>query len=79
MNKISYVRSYPPRECGIATFTKNLVVALTKLGISRNPLVIVMNEKEDIYNYDRMVRYQIRRDLQKDYFEAAKGLTRVNI
>jgi glycosyltransferase involved in cell wall biosynthesis len=70
MNKIAYVSSYPPRECGIATFTKNLVVALTKLGIFRKPLVIAMNEKEAIYNYDRMVKYQIRRDFQKDYFEA---------
>jgi glycosyltransferase involved in cell wall biosynthesis len=72
MNKIAYVSSYPPRECGIATFTKNLVVALTKLEIFRKPLVIAMNEKEAIYNYDRMVRYQIRRNFQKDYFEAAE-------
>ncbi len=71
MNKIAYVSSYPPRECGIATFTKNLVVASTKLGIFRKPLVIAMNEKEAIYNYDRMVRYQIRKDFQKDYLKAA--------
>jgi polysaccharide biosynthesis protein PslF len=71
-NKIAYVSSYPPRECGIATFTKNLVAASNQLGIFRKPLVIAMNEKEAIYNYDRMVRYQIRRDFQKDYVEAAE-------
>ena len=71
MNKIAYVSSYPPRECGIATFTKNLVVATNKLGIFRKPLVVAMNEKETIYNYDRLVRYQIRRDLLEDYVEAA--------
>jgi glycosyltransferase involved in cell wall biosynthesis len=70
-NKIAYVSSYPPRECGIATFTKNLVVASTQLGIFRKPQVIAVNEKEAIYNYDRMVRYQIRRDFQKDYVKAA--------
>jgi len=71
MNKIAYVSSYSPRECGIATFTKNLVVATNKLGIFRKPLVVAMNEKETIYNYDRFVRYQIRRDLLEDYVEAA--------
>ena len=69
--KIAYVSSYPPRECGIATFTKNLVFATNKLGIFRNPQVIAINEKEAIYNYDRLVRCQIRRDFQKDYVKAA--------
>jgi glycosyltransferase involved in cell wall biosynthesis len=72
MNKIVYVSSYPPRECGIATFTKNLVAATNKLGILRNPLIVAMNEKETIYNYDRFVRYQIRRDFPEDYVKAAE-------
>ena len=69
--KIAYVSSYPPRECGIATFTKNLIVASNKLNIFRKPRVIAINEKEAIYNYDRRVRCQIRRDFQKDYVKAA--------
>ncbi len=71
MNKIAYVSSYSPRECGIATFTKNLVVAKNQLGIFRKPLVVAMNEKETIYNYDRLVKCQIRRDLLEDYVKAA--------
>ena len=71
MNKIAYVSSYSPRECGIATFTKNLVVAKNQLGIFRKPLVVAMNEGEAIYNYDRLVRCQIRRDFPEDYVEAA--------
>jgi glycosyltransferase involved in cell wall biosynthesis len=69
--KIAYISSYPPRECGIATFTKNLVVATNQLDIFRKPQVIAINEKEAIYNYDRLVRCQIRRDIQKDYVKAA--------
>lgn len=71
MNKIAYVSSYSPRECGIATFTKNLVVAKNQLGIFRKPLVVAMNEKEAIYNYDRLVKCQIRRDFPEDYVKAA--------
>ncbi len=72
MNKIAYVSSYPPRECGIATFTKDLVVATNQLGIFRKPLVVAMNEENTIYNYDRLVRCRIRRDFPKDYVEAAR-------
>ena len=71
MNKIAYVSSYPPRECGIATFTKNLVVATNQLGMFRNSLIVAMNEPEAIYNYDRFVKCQIRRNVPKDFFEAA--------
>jgi glycosyltransferase involved in cell wall biosynthesis len=71
MNKIAYVSSYPPRECGIAAFIKDLVVASNRLGIFRKPLVVAMNERETIYNYDRFVRCQIRRDFPEDYVEAA--------
>jgi len=71
MNKIAYVSSYPPRECGIATFTKDLVKATNQLGIFGNPLVVAINEKEAIYNYDRSVKCQIRRDFPEDYVEVA--------
>ncbi len=71
MNKIAYLSSYPPRECGIATFTKDLVNASNSLGVFGNPLIVAMNERETIYNYDRFVRCQIRRDFPEDYVEAA--------
>jgi glycosyltransferase involved in cell wall biosynthesis len=69
--KIAYVSSYSPRECGIATFAKNLVVATNRLGIFRKPSVVAMNEKETIYNYDKLVKYQIGREFPEDYVKAA--------
>jgi glycosyltransferase involved in cell wall biosynthesis len=71
MSKVAYVSSYPPRECGIATFTKNLIVAAKRLRVVNKPLVIAINEGPTIYNYDRLVRCQIRRDYPKDYVKAA--------
>jgi glycosyltransferase involved in cell wall biosynthesis len=70
MIRVAYVSSYPPRECGIASFTKNLVVAAKRFGVVRKPVVVAMNEGTTIYNYDRLVRCQIRRDFSKDYVEA---------
>ena len=70
-HKIAYISSYPPRECGIATFTKNLVDATNKLETLRNPIIVAMNEGETIYNYDKRVKYQIRRNVPQDYANAA--------
>ena len=70
-NKIAYISSYPPRECGIATFTKNLVIATNKLKTMRKPIIVAMNEGETIYNYDKMVKCQIRRNTPQDYTNAA--------
>jgi glycosyltransferase involved in cell wall biosynthesis len=41
------------------------------LGIFRKPMVVAMNEGITIYNYDRLVKCQIRRDFPEDYVEAA--------
>ncbi len=71
--KIAYVSSYPPRECGIATFTKNLANAVDQLRMFKEPLVIAVNEQETIYNYNRRrVKCEIRRDFTEDYIKAAR-------
>lgn len=71
--KIVYVSSYPPRECGIATFTKNLVNSVDQLRMFKEPLVIAVNEQETIYNYNRRrVKCEIRRDFAEDYIKAAR-------
>jgi glycosyltransferase involved in cell wall biosynthesis len=71
-NKIAYISSYPPRECGIATFTKNLVTAAIQLGTLRKPVIVAMNQGETLYNYDNRVKCQIRRDSPQDYSNAAE-------
>lgn len=70
--RIAYLGTYPPRECGIATFTKDLLEAIDGLNKLRPPSVIAVNEKETIYNYDRMVKWQIERDSVDDYVQAAR-------
>lgn len=70
-NKIAYVSSYPPRECGIATFTKNLVVATNKLDTLNKPIIVAINQRETIYNYDKRVKHQIRKNIPQDYTKAA--------
>jgi glycosyltransferase involved in cell wall biosynthesis len=70
--RVAYLSTYPPRECGIATFTKDLLDAINGLDKLRSPTVIAVNEKETIYNYDRVVKWQIERDSVDDYVQVAR-------
>lgn len=72
--RVAYLSSYPPRECGIATFTKDLVDAIDELDEFRPSAVIAVNEKETIYNYDRRVKWQIEPDSVDDYVQVASRI-----
>lgn len=79
--RIAYVSTYPPRECGIANFTKDLVDSIDYLHKFKPSRVIAINEERAIYNYDRRVRFQIERDSLDDYVQAANyvNLSKVNL
>ena len=70
--RIAYVSTYPPRECGIANYTKDLVDAIDGLHEFKSSVVIAINEKGGIYKYDRRVRFQIERDSVDDYVQAVR-------
>jgi glycosyltransferase involved in cell wall biosynthesis len=73
--RVAYLSTYPPRECGIATFTKDLLDAIDELNKLRPSAVIAVNEKETIYNYDRRVKWQIERDSIDDYVRVAHNVS----
>jgi glycosyltransferase involved in cell wall biosynthesis len=77
--RVAYLSTYPPRECGIATFTKDLLDAMDGLNKFKPPAVIAVNEKETIYNYDRRVKWQIERDSIDDYVQAARNINSSNV
>ena len=69
--RIAYISTYPPRECGIATFTKDLVDSVDLIHEFGPPVVVAVNEPETIYNYSQRVKFQIERDSIEDYIQAA--------
>nr|WP_068892694.1 glycosyltransferase family 4 protein [Pedobacter panaciterrae] len=73
--KIAYISSYPPRECGIATFNNNLLKAIgsNKKVVSEDSFVVAMNDSDslDEYEYPKEVKYVVRQENQKDYIRAA--------
>ena len=70
--KVGFVSTYPPRECGIATYTKNLVEAVSRFNVLKKPEIIAINDKIGHYNYDCEVEFQIARERVKSYVEAAE-------
>jgi len=75
---IHFLSSYPPRECGIATFTKDLVTSIEK---KKNPgidcKIAAVNESlYNRYSYPKEVNIQIDQDDHESYFEAAEKLNK---
>ncbi len=47
MNKIAIIGNYPPRQCGIATFTKDLNEGFKEISV--NTAIIAINEALNRY------------------------------
>jgi polysaccharide biosynthesis protein PslF len=77
---VAVLSSFPPRECGIATFARDLIRAVEGAGRLRNltrrpppsPWVIAMNEAGQTYDYGSQVRLAVDRDRRDAYRKAAE-------
>lgn len=69
--RICFVSSYPPRECGIATFTYDLRQAISQLCPDARTGVIAMTNTSEGYDYPPEVVFEIRRQEISDYALAA--------
>jgi glycosyltransferase involved in cell wall biosynthesis len=76
--KIAYISTYPPRECGIATFNQNLMAAIgsnfpKRRDVLQGDFVVAVNDADSLqeYEYPKEVKYIIRQNHQKDYIRAA--------
>jgi glycosyltransferase involved in cell wall biosynthesis len=67
-----------PRECGIATFTQDLLDEFTQIKGFNKPRVIAVNNNES-YNYKEQVMMQIDQHNLSDYNEAADHLNSTGV
>jgi glycosyltransferase involved in cell wall biosynthesis len=58
----AFVSSYPPRACGIATFTRDLSDAVAQSGRNVVARVAAINDEGAIYSYPQQVRWSIDQD-----------------
>jgi glycosyltransferase involved in cell wall biosynthesis len=73
-----FLSSFPPRECGIATFSKDLSESISKkFGHLIQPRVIALNESSSsIYNYPHKVMDQINALQAADFSALASRVNR---
>ena len=70
--RAAYVSTYPPRECGIATYTKHLVESISWFCAQAvtSPSVVAMNDRGG--HYDIRVKHQIDANDIQSYEKAAQ-------
>jgi len=74
--QVLYVSSFPPRECGIATFTQDLTSAMDKKWnpAVKSAVLAVNDNGSSIYNYKKDVVNQMDESDMEHYIEKAKEI-----
>jgi len=69
--KVVFISSFPPRKCGIATFTSDLIKNVASAAKGEfEPLVVTLRADKDL-KYDDPVKFEIRQNVKSDYICAA--------
>ncbi len=71
--KLGFIGTFSPRECGIATFTQNLIHAIHEGSnfANNDTVVIAMNDFKSDYAYPSEVIFTINQEDQQGYIKAA--------
>lgn len=76
-NEILFVSSYPPRECGIATYTQDLIHSIEKkFGSSFLLKVCALENKKEKREYPEEVKYILRNSDSAGYIKMAEKINR---
>ena len=58
--EIVFISTFPPKVCGIATYTQDLIQSLqSKFGESFTPVICPMETEEENYQYEEHIKYRL--------------------
>jgi glycosyltransferase involved in cell wall biosynthesis len=73
--EILFITTFPPRECGIATYSQDLIFALNnKFEKSFNIKICALENETEKHNYSNDVAYKLETDNPISYVELAKKI-----
>lgn len=71
--EILFITSYPPRECGIATFSQDMISALNnKFNKNFKSSICAVENGEEAFVYDSKVKYIFKANLTASYAKLAR-------
>lgn len=79
VRKVAFIGNYLPRKCGIATFTTDIVEAVSKEYPDLETLVLAMNDTKEGYDYPDRVRIQLDQQDLVSYQAAADFINLNNV
>ena len=68
--------NFPPRVCGIATFTRDLLAGLSQASTETDWVVVAMNDRTEAYDYPDQVRHVVAQDDANQFITTAEAINR---
>lgn len=78
IRNVAFLSTYPSRECGLATFTQDLVRALDDVDLIDSPKVIAVSDN-DKYHYSDRVIMEISQHDRESYIKAVQEINKSDI
>lgn len=77
-NVILFLSTYPPRECGIATFTQDLATAMNNRfnPVTKSKIIAINENETSFYHYPEIVHCQIAGNELRDYAGLAEKINK---
>jgi len=73
--EILFITSYPPRECGIATYSQDLIHAIeNKFSHSFSIKICALESKDETFQYSENISYTLNTSIPEEYPELAKKI-----
>jgi len=79
VKEVAYVSTFPPRKCGIATFTNDLISNISQLNKLKDQKVISIDGRRLFKPVHDGVQHKIGRDSLEDYLIMAEFLNRSSV
>ena len=79
IKNIAFIGNYPPRKCGIATFTSDLLTSVATNFPKNRCFAIPINDVADGYKYPDLVHFEIDEQDILAYHRAADFLNISNV
>lgn len=71
---VAFLGNYPPRKCGIATFTSDLLESVAARHPQCQCFAVPVNDGDESYRYPEVVRFEIEEQNLESYRQAADFL-----